>query len=202
MEALCAEFARRFGRPPERVVRAPGRVNLIGEHTDYNEGLVLPFAVDRTCVVAARPATSVRVRSLDSGDTVELPADGLADPAGIRPAWGRYVGGVVRELAALGRAHVGIDAVLASDVPLGAGLSSSAALEVAVATALCDAAGLRPGRLELGPMAMTRAMCAPGSLDHEISKRLFYVRSYVMKDGRLFLSMMADGGVFELEPLP
>ena len=59
-----------------------------------------------------------------------------------------------------------------------------------------------PGQLELGPMAVTRAMCAPGSIDHEISKRLFYVRSYVMKDGRLFLSMMADGGVFELEPLP
>jgi para-nitrobenzyl esterase len=59
-----------------------------------------------------------------------------------------------------------------------------------------------PGRLELGPMAVTRAMCPPGSIDHEISKRLLYVRSYVMKDGRLFLSMMADGGVFELEPLP
>ena len=132
-----------------RWFRAPGRVNLIGEHTDYNEGLVLPFAVDRSCVVAARPAASVRIRSLDSGDAVEIPADGSADAAGIRPAWGRYVGGVVRELAALGRAHVGIDAVLASDVPLGAGLSSSAALEVAVATALCDAAGLQPGPLEL-----------------------------------------------------
>ncbi|HEX7220910.1 MAG TPA: META domain-containing protein [Burkholderiales bacterium] len=59
-----------------------------------------------------------------------------------------------------------------------------------------------PGQLELGPMAVTRAMCAPGSIDHEISKRLFYVRSYVLKNGRLFLSMMADGGVFELEPLP
>jgi para-nitrobenzyl esterase len=57
------------------------------------------------------------------------------------------------------------------------------------------------GQLELGPMAVTRAMCPPGSLDHEISKRLFHVRSYVMKNGRLFLSMMADGGVFELEPL-
>ena len=56
-----------------------------------------------------------------------------------------------------------------------------------------------PGQLELGPMAVTRAMCAPGSIDHEISKRLFYVRSYVMKNGRLFLSMMADGGVFELD---
>ena len=58
------------------------------------------------------------------------------------------------------------------------------------------------GRLELGPMAVTRAMCAPGSIDHEVAKRLFHVRSYVMKDGRLFLAMMADGGVFELEPAP
>ncbi len=124
-------------------------MNLIGEHTDYNEGLVLPFAVDRSCVVAARPAGSVRVRSLDSGDAVEVPADGSADPAAVLPAWGRYVGGVVRELAALGRAPVGIDAVLASDVPLGAGLSSSAALEVAVAMALCDAGELQPGALEL-----------------------------------------------------
>jgi para-nitrobenzyl esterase len=56
------------------------------------------------------------------------------------------------------------------------------------------------GRLELGPMAVTRAMCAPGSIDHEVSKRLHYVRSYVLKDGKLFLSMMADGGVFEFEP--
>ena len=124
-------------------------MNLIGEHTDYNEGLVLPFAVDRSCIVAARAAETVRVRSLDSGDEVEVPADGSADPAAVRPAWGRYVGGVVRELAALGRAPVGIDAMVGSDVPIGAGLSSSAALEVAVATALCDAAGLQPAPNEL-----------------------------------------------------
>ncbi|HKU47840.1 MAG TPA: META domain-containing protein [Burkholderiales bacterium] len=58
------------------------------------------------------------------------------------------------------------------------------------------------GRLELGAMAMTRAMCPPGSIDHEIAKRLPHVRSYIIKDGRLFLSMMADGGTFELEPVP
>ena len=56
------------------------------------------------------------------------------------------------------------------------------------------------GRLDLGPMALTRALCAPGSIDYEIAKRLPHVRSYVIRDGRLFLSMMADGGVFELEP--
>ena len=132
-----------------RWFRAPGRVNLIGEHTDYNEGLVLPFAVDRACVVAARRAKTVLVRSLDTGDAVEVEADGSADPATVRPSWGRYVAGVVRELAALGREPAGIDAVRASDVPLGAGLSSSAALEVAVATALCDAAELQPDPREL-----------------------------------------------------
>ena len=58
------------------------------------------------------------------------------------------------------------------------------------------------GQLELGAMAVTRAMCPPGSIDHEIAKRLHHVRSYVIKDGRLFLSMMADGGVFEFEPAP
>jgi galactokinase len=116
--------------------QAPGRVNLIGEHTDYNEGFVLPFAIDRACVVAARPAETVRVRSLDADGIVELAPDGRFDPSGVRPEWGRYVAGVVHELAALGRPSVGMDAVLASDVPVGAGLSSSAALEVACAVAL------------------------------------------------------------------
>ena len=111
-------------------------MNLIGEHTDYNDGLVLPVAVDRSCVVAARPADAVRVRSLDAGTVVDLEPDGRFDAADVRPEWGRYVAGVVHELAALGRPAVGMDAVLASDVPLGAGLSSSAALEVACAVAL------------------------------------------------------------------
>jgi galactokinase len=129
------------GAPGARWFRAPGRVNLIGEHTDYNEGFVLPFAVDLSCVVAARPAEVVRVRSLDAESVVELPPDGRFDPSGVRPDWGRYVAGVVHELAARGRPPEGMDAVLASDVPLGAGLSSSAALEVACAVALSALAG-------------------------------------------------------------
>jgi galactokinase len=123
-----------------RWFQAPGRVNLIGEHTDYNEGFVLPMAIDRACVVAASPDDSVRVRSLDADGVIELPADGSAELRAVEPPWGRYVAGVVRELAVRGRPSVGVDAVLASDVPLGAGLSSSAALEVAVAVALADAA--------------------------------------------------------------
>jgi galactokinase len=128
-----------------RWYRAPGRVNLIGDHTDYNEGFVLPLAIDRWCVVAAGAASTVRIRSLDVGETVEVAADGATEPDRAAPGFGRYVAAVVCELAALGRPSAGIDAVLASDVPLGSGLSSSAALELALA----GAAYWEPEPLEL-----------------------------------------------------
>ena len=132
-----------------RWFRAPGRVNLIGDHTDYNDGFVLPLAIDRWCVVAAREASAVRVRSLDVGETVDVAADGSTEPEAVAPGFGRYVAAVVRELAALGRPPVGLDAVLASDVPLGSGLSSSAALEVACAVALAGVAEWEPDPIEL-----------------------------------------------------
>jgi galactokinase len=129
-------------RPEARAwYRAPGRVNLIGDHTDYNDGFVLPMAIDRTCVVAGDRSETVRVFSLEAREAVELPADGTADVDSVEPPWGRYVAAVVHELATLGRPPVGIDAVLASDVPIGSGLSSSAALEVACAVALAGTAG-------------------------------------------------------------
>ena len=150
MTEASARVATALERPGlARWFRAPGRVNLVGDHTDYNEGFVLPFAVDRDCVVAAYPAETVRVRSLDTGDTVEVASDGSFEPAMVLPAWGRYVAGVVHELAALGRPPVGLEAVLASDVPLGSGLSSSAALEVACAAALCGLADWHPGAATL-----------------------------------------------------
>ena len=129
--------------------RAPGRVNLIGDHTDYNGGFVLPLAIDSACVIAARRSDTVRVRSLDTSGVVELPADGAVDPSSVMPAWGRYVAAVTRELGELGRPAVGMDAVLASDVPVGAGLSSSAALEVVCAVALAALADWDPGALAL-----------------------------------------------------
>ena len=135
----------------ERWFRAPGRVNLIGDHTDYNEGFVLPVAVDLGCTVRGKRRLDgvVRVRSLDVDGEVELAADGSTDAASIPDVWARYAAGVVRSLAKRGREPVGFDAVVSSTIPLGAGLSSSAAFEVALAFALCDVADLELSPLEL-----------------------------------------------------
>jgi galactokinase len=124
--------------------RAPGRVNLIGDHTDYNDGFVLPIAIDRECVVAARMSDTIRVKSVELGESVELPADG-GSVESIDSAWGRLVAAVVDELSSLGRPPVGMDAVVTSDVPIGAGLSSSAAFEVACALSLAGIADWRAG---------------------------------------------------------
>jgi galactokinase len=134
-----------------REFRAPGRVNLIGDHTDYNDGFVLPMAIDLECVVRASALDTVRVRSSDVDGEFGFPADGSAEPREVE-GWGRYAAGVVRTLAQRGRAPVGIDARVSSTVPVGAGLSSSAALEVALALALCDVADF-----ELPPLELARA---------------------------------------------
>ena len=118
---------------PARLWRAPGRVNLIGDHTDYQEGFCLPIAIGNEVDVAyrSRPDRRVIVRSLDLRGTVDIDAGGTDDPDKVAPDWGRTVAGVVRVLAMQGRPPVGIDAAIASNIPIGSGLSSSAAFEVA-----------------------------------------------------------------------
>jgi galactokinase len=124
------------------LVRAPGRVNVIGDHTDYNDGFVLPLAINRECVAAWRPRDDGRVcvRSFDVDATVTVAADGSDDPSTVEHSWGRLVVGVVRALAERGRPPAGFDVALTSTVPLGSGLSSSAAFEVAIALAAVSAA--------------------------------------------------------------
>lgn len=122
------------GAGADVAVRAPGRANLIGEHTDYNGGLVLPVALEMSTYVAGRRQPSlVRLRSREADG--EAIVD-LRTGEGPETGWGRYVTAVVRSLEDAGVEMAGIDGVVASDVPVGAGLSSSAALEVAIALAV------------------------------------------------------------------
>ncbi|HSK60489.1 MAG TPA: galactokinase [Actinomycetospora sp.] len=138
--AITQTFRDAVGREPEGVFSAPGRVNLIGEHTDHNEGHVLPFAIDRRCRVAAarRADDVVTVRSAqEPDDTVTTTLDALPSARG----WSAYVLGTVWALREAGLPGDGWDLVVAGDVPLGAGLSSSAALECAVALAVSELSG-------------------------------------------------------------
>jgi galactokinase len=135
----------------QRTFWAPGRVNLIGEYTDLAGGLVLPAALDLGIRLVARPSESIELRSRELAGVVRLGADGtgLEDDSG----WGRYVAAVAAELDALGRPRVGLDGEVSSTLPVGAGLSSSAALEVVVALALCTVAEFPVEPLELAQLA-------------------------------------------------
>jgi galactokinase len=133
-----ASFVEAYGREPAALWRAPGRVNLIGEHTDYNDGFVLPCAIDRDTVVAVgRGEHGLRVVAADLGERDAF-APTLPVPHGA--PWADYVRGVASELLQAGHALPPLDLAIAGDVPLGAGLSSSASLEVATALALTDGA--------------------------------------------------------------
>ena len=139
---LSARFEQEFGSAPDGVWQAPGRVNLIGEHTDYNEGFVLPFAIDRTArvAVAVRQDSTVRLLSTygDQG-VVSTTLDSLRP--GTAKGWTKYPLGVMWALRERGIDVPGLDLLLDSNVPLGAGLSSSHAIECAVITALNDLTG-------------------------------------------------------------
>ena len=148
--AARAAFQDAFGTAPTVIARAPARVELLGNHTDYNGGLVLAAAIDRTTLVVGRPVSGceARVRSVNMGgiDTFDLDAI----ERGASGSWGRYVRGVAWAVQrGIERLASGFEAVIAGDVPLGAGLSSSASLQGALALFLLRA-GLVPGRSQAG----------------------------------------------------
>ncbi len=132
--AAASRLLSLTGEPATHLVYAPGRVNLIGEHTDYNGGYVLPMAIDRGIYIAARPVAGQRVRlwSTDAGGgAAEFAVGGPMAPG--EPRWSNYVRGVIAGLQRAGARVPGFDAVIHASLPVGGGLSSSAALEVAAA---------------------------------------------------------------------
>ena len=150
VEKLTTCYRKLMGSVPEGIWFAPGRVNLIGEHTDYNDGFVLPFALEQRALVAAghRDDDLIVMHAMDLSETVELPLSALKPGSG---GWAAYLAGVLWALREAGHQVGAVNLVLTSEVPPGAGLSSSAAIECAVMAAACDLFGL-----EITPMERAR----------------------------------------------
>jgi len=150
IETIVGRFRERFGgEGGQRLFRAPGRVNLIGEHTDYNDGFVLPFAIDRDSVVAARARDDdgVNVVAMDMDEETSFDLGG--EPRKLRGNWIDYVEGAIRCSYEKFDVRRGLDMVLSSTVPIGSGLSSSAALEVSIGFAALSLAKADIDRKEL-----------------------------------------------------
>jgi len=178
--SVAQAFSDVFGSEPSGVWSAPGRVNLIGEHTDYNAGLCLPIALPHRTYAAARlrPDRQLRLHSLQSSESYNLELDDIrpGNPSG----WGAYAAGVLWAFDAAGHQVQGLDVMVDGQVPVGAGLSSSAALECAVAAAVSDLLGLAllsddHARAALAGICVnaenTIAMAPTGGMDQAASLR-------------------------------
>lgn len=140
LDEACRRFAEHFGAPPEAGACAPGRVNIIGEHTDYNQGFVLPMAIERDTVILARRRPDMCLNAYAANLERTADADLKHIERQSEEPWMDYVLGVAHEVAALGKPLSGADVLILGDVPIGAGLSSSASLEMA-ALALFETLG-------------------------------------------------------------
>jgi galactokinase len=198
-----AGFEAVFGRTADGLWSAPGRVNLIGEHTDYNEGFVLPFAIDRRTVVAlgVRDDRRVRVASTFADELAEIDLDALAPDA--LGGWSAYPLGVAWAFSEFGAdlgAVPGVDLFIDSDVPVGAGLSSSAAIESAVALALNDVWRLgldRRALARVGQRAENVAVGAPTGIMDQSASLLGQADHAVFLDCRTLESELVPLGLAE-----
>jgi galactokinase len=192
--ALRGAFHDLYGTRP-RLFRAPGRVNLIGEHTDYNDGFVLPMAIDRETCVAAAPRTDRRVRvyslNLDEHAEFDLDSPGARE----RGIWLDYIEGVARALERRGVRLSGADLALSSDVPTGAGLSSSAALEVSTGLALASIAGHEVDRVEL-------ALAGQEAEHTYVGAKVGIMDQFIASLGRAGHALLIDCRTLETEAIP
>ncbi|HZG67643.1 MAG TPA: galactokinase family protein, partial [Herpetosiphonaceae bacterium] len=194
-DAVMREFEQRMGRTPTLVARGPGRVNLIGEHTDYNDGFVLPAAIDRAAYVAAAPRDDRRLRAWANhyGAEVTLELDRAAP--GVAQDWAVYVLGMAAMIEGEGHRLSGADLVIDGDVPGGAGLSSSAALENAVGAALVALDGLDISPLRIAQLGQQTehqyAGVKTGIMDQMISAL-----------GQAQHALLIDCRSYEFRPIP
>lgn len=165
------------------VARAPGRVNLIGEHTDYNDGFVLPMALPfaTTLTASSRPGRSVKLESEGFPD-VEFSLD---DEPGSVASWGRFIAGMAAFLAEDGVDVQGFDAAISTDIPVGASLSSSAALEVAAGFAICGLAGVTPNPVRIA------------QLGQRVENEVIGIQSGIMD--QLISAVAEDGAVTQID---
>ena len=181
-----------------RTWRAPGRVNLIGDHTDYQDGFCLPMAIDRECRVTVAPGTTaaIRARSAQLDGAVDVALDGSTDPAAIEPQWGRFIAGAVRVARELGAdALPAVDLGVTSTVPVGSGLSSSSAFTVALMVAFTDLAGITVDRVDLARAALAAEIAAtgvPGGLMDQMAA-LFATSDH---------AMLLDCRTLHVDPIP
>jgi len=191
---LLREFAGRFGRA--RLFSAPGRVNLIGEHTDYNEGFVLPIAIERRTYVAgsARPDRIVSVRSCNTSTEFQFDLDHPGPPR--RSSWLDYVEGTAQSMLDRGFALRGADLLISSDVPTGAGLSSSAALEIACGYALARLSGIE------APDLVTLALSAQSAEHTYVGTRCGIMDQFVSALAETGSALLIDCRSLEREAVP
>jgi galactokinase len=191
---IVAQFTKHFGQPPRWVVRAPGRVNLIGEHTDYNDGFVLPLAIDRAVWIALRPRDDRRISvySVDYNEAGEFSLDDLKNE---KAGWIEYLKGTAWSLQDAGHQLVGWEGVMQGDVPLGAGLSSSAALEMATARALAAA-----GNLDWNPAKM--ALLGQRAENKWVGVNCGIMDQLISAAGRENHALLIDCRTLDAQPVP
>ncbi len=195
IEVLVNGFKEHFGGEPEVLVRAPGRVNLIGGHTDYNDGFVLPVAIDRDIMVASRSRDDalVRVYSLDFGAMAEFALDDIHSDS--ENTWSNYPRGVAHFLKEEGYELRGMEAVVTGNIPLAAGLSSSAAMEVAMAMAFEKISGL-----EIDPVRM--ALICQKAENQFVGVNCGIMDQFISRMGLKDHALLLDCRILEFELVP
>jgi galactokinase len=195
IEMLVTGFKKHFGGEPEVMVRAPGRVNLIGEHTDYNDGFVLPVAIDRDIMVAARSRDDglARIYSLDFDAMVDFPMNDIRYDS--ESKWSNYPRGVARFLQEAGYNLRGLEAVITGNVPQEAGLSSSAAMEVAMAMTF-----EKISRLEIDPVEM--ALICQKAENQFVGVNCGIMDQFISRMGQKDHALLLDCRELEFELVP